>query len=303
MVASIKSHNKGESMKRGNNSVSGKVSPNLEIVNKELQNILNKIVKYILNQDLYIALGVGGSYSTGENVDIYSDLDMFLIVDAPKKDFKTIIKQISNLFEDDIFVIKRGDVKYLGYVYNFIFSSLTYLDLFINNKVTFESCYLTHHMKILFDKDGWLTKVKNDSVSLINDGYSILSCKSYDSFIIDSIKLLHSIKRNEFLDSFFYTNRIIDSLLYLVRIDANKLGGHPNHPRSHFEAEITSNIDFSDLCPSYYIRKKNIYLKKLFKCYFDYLDKISDKYPVKRNAKIEKNIISEFSKAIGGGIK
>jgi hypothetical protein len=57
------------------------------------------------------------------------------------------------------------------------------------------------------------------------------------------------------------------------------------------------------LCPSYYIRKKYIYLKKLFKCYFEYLDKISDKYPVKRNAKIEKNIISEFSKAIGGRIK
>jgi predicted nucleotidyltransferase len=153
MVASIKSHNKGESMKMGNNAVSGKVPPNLKIANEKLQDILNKIEKHILDKDLYIALGVGGSYSTGENVDIYSDLDLFLIVDAPEKDFQTIIKQISNLFKEDIFVIERGDVKYLGYVYNVIFSSLTYLDLFINNKTTFEPCYLTNHMKILIDKD------------------------------------------------------------------------------------------------------------------------------------------------------
>ena len=185
MVASIKTYNQGENMKLENNVVSGKASPNLKIVNEELQDTLNKIVEYISAQDLYIALGVGGSYSTGKNIDVYSDLDMFLIVDAPKKDFKTIIEQISNLFEDDIHIIERGEVKYLGYVYNVILPSLTYLDLFVNNKNTFEPCYLTHRMLILVDKDGSLTKVKNDSVKFINDGYSILLCKSYNSFILD----------------------------------------------------------------------------------------------------------------------
>lgn len=290
-------------MKLESNAVSGKASPNLKIVNEELQDTLNKIVEYISARDLYIALGMGGSYSTGKNIDVYSDLDIFLIVDGPKKDFKTIIEQISNLFEDDVFIIERGEVKYLGYVYNIILPSLTYLDLFVNNKNTFEPCYLTHHVLILVDKDGWLTKVKNDGVKFINDGYSILLCKSYNSFILHSIKLLYAIKRNESLNTILYTNRIIDSLLYLIRIDADKLGDHPDHPRAHFEAEITTHFDFSHLYPSYDKNKNLDIIKRLLDYYSTYLDKVSEKWQIKRNVKIEENIKSEFNKVIRGVIK
>lgn len=265
---------------------------NLNIPNKELESIFSILLKKSLNNNKLIAVGIGGSFAIGR-IDKYSDLDIFLIMNMPQKNFDNIIKELFKDWFNDLIIYQRGKVRYLGYPYNIIFPSLTMIDVFMNNKEIFEPCYLTPNIKILIDKNNWLDNLKKcyeDSIN-INQIHSDLLNKDYCSFFFDSLKIINAIYRKEYLDAVFYINRLIDYLIDFIRINNNKLSSHPDFTRSHFEREFREcSVKFSELTPSYNKKDIIVSFKNVLDQFFLNLDILGEKYKIKRNYITENNL-------------
>jgi hypothetical protein len=152
-----------------------------------------------LGRDL-VSLGVGGSSSRGGN-DRFSDLDLFIVVDAELENAKALVKEAARGWGS------VGEGKWVpGFGYQVVSVSAEngLLEIFVNNDRTLVPDRLWTNTEVLFDADGTMG-------GLVGKSEGVPGQPIEERFVLLALSA-HSLRKKASRGHLFDCHRLLDDL-------------------------------------------------------------------------------------------